>query len=75
MSMTYDTVTFRYRKLGQLCITGRADLIEQCFSNWVPRRGVSGSEGRKCVMAEDFIGGPKFLRTSINERSVLIMVF
>ena len=24
---------------------------EQCFSNWVPQRGVRGFERRKCVMA------------------------
>jgi hypothetical protein len=26
----------------------------QCICNWVPRRGVKGSERRNCVMAEEF---------------------
>jgi hypothetical protein len=46
----------------------------QYFSNWVPwvsRRGVRGSERRKCVI----VGGPKFVCTSVNEGSVLITVF
>ena len=41
--------------------------------NWVPRRGVRGSERRKCVMAEDIIGGPKCVRTSANVRTGLIV--
>jgi len=27
--------------------------IDQCFSNWVPQRGVRGSERRKCAIAEE----------------------
>lgn len=54
----------------------------QCFSNWVPRNprvprmGVTGSDRRKCVMAEvQYIGGPKFIRTSVNERCFNDAVF
>ena len=28
--------------------------VHQCFSNWAPRRGVRGSDRRKCVMVEGF---------------------
>jgi len=28
--------------------------LQRCFSNWVPQRGVRGSERRKCVLGEEF---------------------
>jgi hypothetical protein len=28
--------------------------VEQCFSHWGPRRDVTGSEGRKCIVVEEF---------------------
>jgi hypothetical protein len=34
--------------------------------DWVPKRGVRGSERRKCVMAEEFVSGPKFVSTNQN---------
>jgi hypothetical protein len=30
------------------------ECLNQCFSKWVPRTSVRGSERRKCVMAEEF---------------------
>jgi hypothetical protein len=50
--------------------------LKHCFSNWVPRRGVK--EFRQTRMrnsGKSFTGGPKSVCTSVNERSVLIMVF
>jgi hypothetical protein len=48
--------------------------LMQCFSNWVPRRGLKDSERRKFVMAEEFYLRSKIC-TSVNERSVLITRF
>jgi hypothetical protein len=31
----------------------RYRIIQQCFSDWIPQRGVRGSERRKCVMANE----------------------
>jgi hypothetical protein len=33
---------------------GSANSLDQCFSKWVPRRGLGGSDRRKCIMAEEF---------------------
>ena len=40
-------------KLGYLkCPT--QNNLQRCFSNWVPQRGVRGSERRACVWGEEF---------------------
>ena len=38
--------------------------LEQCFSNWVPQEGVSGSERRKFVMAEQFYWRSQYVCTN-----------
>jgi hypothetical protein len=50
----WDEVTYTAVLMVGIWKLSCDNCLVQCFSNWFPRRGVRGSERRKCVMAEEF---------------------